>query len=205
MMVLSPELVAAETAYRTQRAAEEGRSWFRRAAAGPADTAAPTRSRGRQVLMDTQSAIGRFQAALRQQLVLSGDPAVEAAGEALQAGVEPAVRQLAFDLAEESAAEVAAQLPEHEVDVVLRAGQPVLAVRGVPAAAPAVDPSEDAEARITLRLPPSVKARVEEAATSVGDSVNTWIVRSLSARAVPQPPPPPGVPSAHRFTGKVRT
>src|SRR3954451_22172314 len=55
----------------------------------------------------------------------------------------------------------------------------------VPPAAPAPggdEPDEDgATARITLRLPESVKTRAEELAAKTGSSLNTWIVNVLRA------------------------
>jgi hypothetical protein len=59
-------------------------------------------------------------------------------------------------------------------------------------------------ARITLRLPQSVKARVDEMASSEGISTNAWLIRAvmdaLSERSSsrpewPQPPQPPMSPS----------
>lgn len=148
--------------------------------------------------MDIHSATARFEAALSQQLALAGgDPAVEAAAASLRGALAPATRQLAFDLAEQAAAEVGAQLPGHDVEVVLRDGEPALAVRGAADPEPGTD--EDLEARITLRLPPSLKVRVEEAAGGVGDSVNSWVLKALAARAVR--PEGPG----RRVTGTVRT
>ena len=47
-----------------------------------------------------------------------------------------------------------------------------------PAAAPAAD--DAFTARITLRLPDSLKASVEEAASRDGVSVNAWIVKALA-------------------------
>ena len=44
-------------------------------------------------------------------------------------------------------------------------------------------PEEDFDARITLRLPPSIKDIVERAASDSGDSVNTWVVKTLAGRA----------------------
>jgi hypothetical protein len=132
--------------------------------------------------MDTHSAAARFEAALSQQLAMAGDPAVEAAGKALQATLAPATRQLAMELAEQAASEVAAQLPEHEVDVVLRDGEPSVVVRA-PAERTTHAADEDLQARITLRLPPSLKAMIEESAGDVGDSVNTFVLKTLSARA----------------------
>lgn len=148
--------------------------------------------------MDTHSATARFEAALSQQLALAGDPAVEAAGAALRATLAPATRQLAMELAEQAANEVSAQLQEHDVEVVLREGEPTLLVRQTaPPAAPSVE--EDLEARITLRLPPSLKARLEESAGEVGDSVNSFVLKTLAARAAR--PSGPG----RRFKGTVQT
>jgi hypothetical protein len=43
------------------------------------------------------------------------------------------------------------------------------------------DESDAATARITLRLPESVKTKAEELATKHGSSLNTWIVNVLRA------------------------
>jgi hypothetical protein len=42
------------------------------------------------------------------------------------------------------------------------------------------DASETGMARVTLRLPESLKARVEAAADRSGVSTNTWLVRALT-------------------------
>ena len=130
--------------------------------------------------MDSKAAIARFEAAVTGQAALAGgDPAVESAARALRDALGPATRQLALELAEQAAAEVDAQMSHGRVEVVLRGGEPALAVRaGEPAEGrPA---GEEYEARITLRLPPSLKAAVEEAARSAGESVNSFLVRDLS-------------------------
>jgi len=107
---------------------------------------------------------------------------VEAASRALLSALEPAVRQLAYDLAEQAAAEVASQLPSHEVDVVLAGGEPALRVRPIESGeAPAA--GESLDARITLRLPPTLKELVESAAEERGESLNTWLVKTLTTRA----------------------
>jgi Arc-like DNA binding domain len=65
-------------------------------------------------------------------------------------------------------------------------------------------------ARITLRLPQSVKARVDEVASSEGFSTNAWLIRAvmdaLSERSGsrpewPQPPRPPMPPSPDMIFG----
>lgn len=133
--------------------------------------------------MDTSVAITRFQATLEQQILLAGsDPAVETAGRALLAAAGPAVRGLALDLAEQAAAEVRAQLPGQRVEVLLEEGEPALRVRAEEPApgAPAAD--EAADARVTLRLSPRLKEALEEAAEYSGESLNSWLVKTLSAQ-----------------------
>jgi hypothetical protein len=69
---------------------------------------------------------------------------------------------------------------------------------------------EEPVARITLRLPQSVKARVDEMASSEGISTNAWLIRAvmdaLSERSGsraewPQPPHPPMPPSPNVIFG----
>jgi hypothetical protein len=64
------------------------------------------------------------------------------------------------------------------------------------------EPDDEPVARITLRLPQSVKARVDEVASSEGISTNAWLIRAvmdaLSERSGPRPewprPPHPPMP-----------
>lgn len=134
--------------------------------------------------MDIASAVSRFEAAVTEQVTLAGDdPAVGQAARTLLSALRPALRELASDLAEQAAAEVAAQLPDHEVEVVLRGGDPVLSVREHLTGEPGPAAREDYEARITLRLPPSLKRLVEEAAGTAGESVNSWVVDAVSGAA----------------------
>jgi hypothetical protein len=131
--------------------------------------------------MDTTVALTRFQAALEQQMALAGgDQAVEAAGLALVAAAQPALRALAFELVEQAATEVRAQLPGYAVEVVLEQGDPVLRVRSEEAPGRG-RADEAADARITLRLSPRLKEIVEAAAAEHGESLNTGLVRTLSA------------------------
>lgn len=148
--------------------------------------------------VDTQSATVRFEAALSQQLALSADPAVESAGELLRQSLAAASQQLAMDLAQQAAAEVSGQLSGQHVEVVLRDGEPTLVVRAEESA-PHAAPQESMEARLTLRLPSSLKDTVEQAASQAGDSVNSWVVKTLNSTASR----PGGV--GRRFSGTVRT
>ena len=125
-----------------------------------------------------------LRAALISQASLSGDdPAVETAVNQLVEALGPALHVAAMEIAEQGAAEVRAQLPDHTVDVVLSDGDPSLRIgerRGSNDAKPS---AEDLDARITLRLAPSLKMLVEDAAQTAGDSVNAWVVDSLAKRA----------------------
>jgi hypothetical protein len=149
--------------------------------------------------MDTTSLMTRLQGVVEQQvLVAGGDPEVEAAARALVAALEPAVRQLAFDLAEQAAAEVGSQLPGHEVDVVLVSGEPALRVRGAENVEPAAG-GESLDARITFRLPPTLKELIEFAAEERGESVNSWLVKTVSTQAGGS------ARKSRRMTGSIET
>jgi len=150
--------------------------------------------------MDTTVALTRFQTVVEQQVVLAGgDQAVEAAGRALLVAAQAAVRGLALDLAEQAAAEVRAQLPGHLVEVVLEEGEPSLRVRPEEAPRGTASAEEAADARITLRLSPRLKEAVEAAAAERGESLNAWLVRTLSAHG--GRPRPHG----HRVEGTMET
>ena len=129
--------------------------------------------------MDIDSSVAQVRAIIYGQLRLAGDDdAVEAAGEAILASLEPALRQAGMALAEQAAAEIGAQLPDRKVEVVLSDGQPSLVVRSEADDIPVN--TEDLDARITVRLPEELKDDLEAAAQDLGDSVNTFVVRALA-------------------------
>ena len=132
--------------------------------------------------MDTSIAMTRFEAAVEQQvLVAGGDSEMEAMAGALLSALEPVIQQVALGLAEQAAAEVSAQLSSHEIDVVLSDGEPSLRVRSLGEGADLG--TESLDARITLRLPPTLKDQLEVAADEVGESVNSWLVKTLASQA----------------------
>lgn len=132
--------------------------------------------------MDIDSVVGQINATIYGQLRMAGDdPAIEAAGEAILAVLEPALRHAGMSLAEQAAAEVGAQLPDRSIDVVLSDGQPNLIVRDT--VEPITVNTDALDARITVRLPDELKDEIEIAAGDLGDSVNTFVVRALSATA----------------------
>lgn len=149
--------------------------------------------------MDTSIAMTRLETAVEQQVLISGgDPEFEAMATTLLATLEPVVKQIAFDFAEQAAAEVAAQLAGTEIEVVLSDGEPSLRVRSSEGGAELG--AESLDARITLRLPPTLKERVEVAADEVGESVNSWLVRTLATQATER-----SRRSTRRITGTIET
>jgi hypothetical protein len=124
-----------------------------------------------------------FEAAISTQLAVAGaDPTMEAAASQLLAALEPALRQVGMELAQQAAEEVSAQLGDRTVEVVLADGEPQLRVSQA-SVADSSTLEEEFDARITLRLPPSLKGLVETAADETGDSVNSWVVKTLTSGA----------------------
>ena len=74
-----------------------------------------------------------------------------------------------------------AQLVDQRVDVVLADGEPVLKVTE-DTGTPTATGDQDLSARITVRIPESIKALVEDAADGSGASVNQFVVDALSRK-----------------------
>lgn len=147
--------------------------------------------------MDATVLIAEIEDSLRAQLSLSGDdPAVAGAAEALLASIGPAAERAVMRLAEETAEEVAAQLPNRTVAVELREGAPMLIVHDD--VEPVTVDTDDLEARITLRLSETLKTVLEDAAGEAGDSVNTYLVKTLTTKARERS-------TGRRFSGTIET
>jgi len=132
--------------------------------------------------MDVQSVIEQVRGVVQGQLrIAADDPAISAAGEAILLALDPALRQAASTFAEQAAAEVEAQLPGRSVDVVLSDGQPTLLVRQNEDTMTVN--TEHLDARMTVRLPEDLKDDLEDAASELGDSVNTLVVKALAGSA----------------------
>jgi hypothetical protein len=126
--------------------------------------------------------VTNLQATLTNQAAVSGDPAVDTAVAHLVEALGPALHVAAMEIAEQAAAEVGAQLPDHEIAVVLADGDPALRVHERPATTLTTS-NEDLDARLTLRLTPTLKQLVEEAAQNAGDSINAWVAEALGKQA----------------------
>jgi hypothetical protein len=129
--------------------------------------------------MNTEAIVSK----LESQLFTAGrigstDPAAEPIIEALVASLGPAIHQATMELAEQAAVEIGAQLPTGRVEIVLSEGEPTLVYR-----TDETEPSfstEELEARMTVRLPSNLKSALEEAADRAGDSVNSFVLKTLA-------------------------
>lgn len=108
-----------------------------------------------------------------------GDEATAAAAERLSQALRASLGLRLLDVLGEAALEISGQLPSGHVEVRLAGQEPSLLYVEAEEAPVAASDDEGAGARITLRLPESLKAGVEAAAAREGVSVNSWIVRAL--------------------------
>ena len=129
----------------------------------------------------------------------AGGPEARAAAERLALALDPAMRLALMDALSQAAAEITAELPAGSVDVRLRGREPELVVDvptmplPMPPPPPAPPAPEDGPevdedgtvARITLRLPESLKYKAEELAAKCGHSLNSWIVNAVRAATTP--------------------
>lgn len=127
---------------------------------------------------------------LRRDLAAAAEAAsaeVRDAASRLSYAIEPSLRMVMLEALSVAAAEITEQLAAGVVEVRLRGRDPELVVGEAATAAPeAAEPAtaaatdlEEGVARVSLRLPESVKARVEDAAAASGQSVNAWLVRAV--------------------------
>ena len=107
-----------------------------------------------------------------------GDETTSRAAELLAVAIEASLARRLQDVLAEAALELNAQLDAAHVEVRIAGRDPELVlVREDGSISEPVD--EAFSARITLRLPESLKQRVESAAAREGGSVNTWLVQAL--------------------------
>ena len=157
---------------------------------------------------------------LRRDLAAAAEAAsaeVRDAASRLSYAIEPSLRMVMLEALSVAAAEITEQLAAGVVEVRLRGRDPELVVgeaatAALEAAEPATAAATDLEegvARVSLRLPESVKARVEDAAAASGQSVNAWLVRAV-VQMLDAPPDRPSRPSresrifGQRLTGWQR-
>lgn len=134
--------------------------------------------------MQTAQFIEALQADLRDLAQIGGDELVQAA-QRLEGAVKQSATLRLIDALTQVALDLSAQLPNGHIDVRLAGQDPELVfVEDEAAEPPAAAGGDDGlAARITLRLPDSLKTTIEAAAEAEGVSANTWLVRALQ-RAV---------------------
>jgi HicB family len=115
-----------------------------------------------------------------------GDENAKRAAQLLAVALESSFGRRLLEALNEAALELSSQLETARIEVRLSANEPQLVVveeEGEPAAGTG---DEAFSARITLRLPESLKTRIEQAAAQEGASVNTWLVQALTRGVEPR-------------------
>ncbi len=142
--------------------------------------------------MDLTSYVDNLRRDLAVAAEAGGDEA-RALAERLTAPLESAVRLTLLDVLSAAAAEITRDLAPGSVDLRLRDGDPSFVVTPAPGESDYDDPIEPrtptpptpetdgGTSRINFRLPDALKARIEEAATREGLSVNAWLGRTVAA------------------------
>jgi hypothetical protein len=145
--------------------------------------------------------------ALREDLVRVaslGDETTSRAAELLSVAIEASLARRLQDVLAEAALELNAQLDAAHVEVRIAGRDPELVlVREDGSISEPVD--EAFSARITLRLPESLKQRVESAAAREGASVNTWLVQALQRSVESRSSRSTSVGGRNRLTGYGRS
>jgi hypothetical protein len=108
-----------------------------------------------------------------------GDERVALVARRLSETLSATLRLRLFDVLAQVAVELSGKLPSGHVEVRLAGQEPEL-VYVEDAAADAAATGEELSARITLRLPESLKTAVESAAAREGVSTNAWLVRAIA-------------------------
>jgi methionine aminopeptidase len=155
------------------------------------------------MLMDLTTHVAGLRADVTAAAAIGG-PEVARAAELLAEALDGSLRLVLLDVLGDAADELTAALDGPVVEVRLRGREPELVVSS-PAvhpepAVPAVPADDEGTARLTLRLPETLKARAEQAAAAEGTSVNTWLVRAV-ARALEHSSTGAGRPGPRRITG----
>jgi hypothetical protein len=147
--------------------------------------------------------VAAFVEALQRDLesvAAMGDETVAAAARRIAAALEPSLRLRLMDVLGEAAGELTSQLPNGHVEVRLAGGDPELVYIEEPGGPmPATD--DALSARVTLRLPETLKSIIDAAAQDEGVSANTWLLQQISRSANPKRRGPGG----RRMTGYGRS
>jgi hypothetical protein len=129
-----------------------------------------------------------------------GGPETARAAELLAHSLEASARLVMLEVLSDAAAEITTRLTDAAVEVRLRGREADLVVSRAAESPPEVPVPDGGDlTRLTLRMPESLKAHVEQTAAAEGISVNAWLVRAVTA-AVQRPAGPPSH-GGRRITG----
>jgi hypothetical protein len=143
--------------------------------------------------MELSPYVETLQRELSAAAAVAGDD-VRRAAERLMSSLDAAVRLVIIEALSTAAEQITAELAPGSVELRMRGRDPEFVV--TPAARPEPPPpprppppptfegEEGTTARISLRLPDGLKGRIEEAADSIGASVNSWLVHALQDAVV---------------------
>jgi hypothetical protein len=161
--------------------------------------------------------LNEYSEALRRELVaitrFAGEDVSRVAG-MLAESLDSPVRLALLDVLSAAADEITAQLDGAVIEVRLAGSEPEFVVTlhqdatDDHPAEPADVADEAGLARLTLRMPESLKTRAEAAAADSGISVNAWLVRAVAtALDSPRggPRARPRSPIGSRYTGFARS
>ena len=140
--------------------------------------------------------LGQYVNELQRQLIATaeyGTDETRAAAERIASGLDAAARVVLLDVLSAAVGEITRDLAPGSVDLRLRGrevefvvSQPGVESDADDSPAASLDLDDVSTSRTTLRLPDALKSRVDEAAAADGVSVNTWLVRAVSAALQPK-------------------
>ncbi len=166
--------------------------------------------------MNLERYVNRLQEQLAVAAEAGGDETRKLAVR-LTAPLESATRLVLLEALSAAADEITRELAPGAVEVRLRGGEPEFVVDAPPSEeafsdvptrvpSPAAETPEHEEggtARLNLRLPETLKSRIENAAGTEGLSLNAWLVRAASA-ALDTMGSRRGPTGGDRYTGWIR-
>jgi hypothetical protein len=169
--------------------------------------------------MDLTPYVSKLSAELAVAAEAGGEDA-RALAERLLAPLDSALRLTLLEALSSAADEITRDLAPGSVELRLRGSEPSFVVTPPPvddsfadstaapvAPPPAIDADDGTMARINVRLPEQLKARIEEAAAREKVSVNIWLVRAaaaaLDSTSAHQPASRPRI-GGQQFSGWVR-
>ena len=128
-----------------------------------------------------------------EKVTALADDQTRATAARLITALEPGLRSVLIEAVSDTAALVTADLDDVVAVVRMEGRDPVISVEraegATTTAIPTHDDSEEDSARITVRLPQSLKQRAESRAAEADQSLNTWIVHAIRRSAHDEPGP----------------